>query len=72
MRVGTDLVATIVTGGTAGLIAALVMVIALILKGTLVPGYVYQANLSKLTRFEEIAFKAMAIAERATSKDGAR
>ena len=65
-----QLLATILTGGTTGLIAALLLVIVLLLRGYIVPGYIYKAVETKLTRYEEIAFKAMSIAERA-SKDGA-
>lgn len=65
-----QLFTTILTGGTTGLIAALLLVIVLLLRGYIVPGYIYKSVEGKLTRYEELAFKAMALAERA-SKDGA-
>lgn len=58
-----SLVSTVLTGGTAGLIAALLLVIILLLKGYIVPGYIYQAVETKLTRYEELAYKAMSVAE---------
>jgi len=69
---GTEnLIAQILTGGTAGIVAALLLVIVLLLKGVLVPGYVYTVAMTKLTRYEEMAFKAMTVAERESSRGGA-
>lgn len=64
-----NLIGTIVTGGTSGLIAGLLLIIVLLIRGTLVPGYVYQAAMTKLGKFEDLAYKAMALAERA-AQDG--
>lgn len=65
-----QLITTILGGGTAGVIAGLLVVIILLLRGDLVPKYIYRAAQDRLTRFEDLAYKAMALAERA-SKDGA-
>lgn len=62
---------TIVGGGTAGLVAALLLLIVMFVRETVVPGTIYRAQEKKLARYEELAFKAMTIAERATTKDGA-
>jgi len=65
-----QLFTTILTGGTTGLIAALLLVIVLLLRGYIVPGYIFKALETKLSRYEDLAFKAMSLVERA-SKDGA-
>ena len=63
-----DAVWTIAQGGTAGLIAALLFALVGAARGWWVPGYLYRAVESKLARYEELAFKAMELAERATGK----
>ncbi len=60
----------LLTGGTTGIIAGLVLVILGLVTGRLVPGYLYKALEAKLTRYEDLAYKAMTALERA-SKDGA-
>jgi len=65
-----NLIGTLVSGGTAGIISGLVLVIILLLKGVIVPGYIYDAAVTKLTKFEDMAYRSMAALERAT-KDGA-
>jgi len=67
-----NLVSTLISGGTAGIISGLLLVIILLLRGVIVPGYIYQSAIAKLTKFEDMAFTAMAMAEKAarTAKDG--
>jgi len=65
-----QLFTTILSGGSAGIIAALLLVIVLLVREDLVPGRAHKKLEAKLTRFEELAYKAMTLAERA-SKDGA-
>lgn len=60
----------ILGGGAGALTAALLLVIVLLVTGKLVPGYQYKALEAKLARYEELAFKSITLAERA-SKDGA-
>ncbi len=67
---GQDVFATIVGGGTAGLITFLLAALLGVMKGWWTPGYLYRALEVKLARYEEMAYKAMTLAERA-SKDGA-
>lgn len=65
-----DLVGRILAGGSVGVIATLLLVIYLLITERLVVGTVYRRTEAKLARFEELAYKAMALAERATGKDG--
>lgn len=60
----------LLTGGTTGIVAGLLLVILGLVTGRLVPGYLYKSLEAKLSRYEDLAFKAMTLAERA-SKDGA-
>ncbi len=64
-----QLFTSILTGGTAGVIATLMTAIIMILKGWIVPGYIYQEAKARLTRYDEAAFKLMTFADRL--KDGA-
>ncbi len=64
------LTTTIIGGGTAGLITFLLCALVAVLKGWWVPGYLYRAQETKLSRYEEIAYKAVAVAERTTGKEG--
>jgi len=64
-----NLIGTLVSGGTAGIISGLVLVIILLLRGVIVPGYIYQAAVTKLNKFEDMAYRAMSLAEKA-AKDG--
>lgn len=65
-----QLFTTILSGGSAGIIAALLLVIILLVREDLVSGRAYKRLEAKLSRYEELAYKAMSLAERA-SKDGA-
>ncbi len=65
-----QLITNLLTGGTAGIISGLVLVIILLLREDLVPGRAHKKLETKLTRYEEVAYKAMTALERA-SKDGA-
>jgi len=67
--VAESLVSTLLTGGTAGIISGLLLVIILLLRGDIVPGYIVKALEAKLTRFEDLAYKAMTLVEKA-AKDG--
>jgi len=60
----------LLTGGTTGIVAGLLLVIIGFVTGKIVPGHMYKSLEAKLARYEELAFKAMTLAERA-SKDGA-
>lgn len=65
-----QLFTTLLTGSTSGIIAGLLLVILGFVTGKIVPGQTHKALEAKLARYEELAFKAMVLAERA-SKDGA-
>jgi len=65
-----QLFTSLLTGGTTGIVAGLLLVIIGFITGRLVPGYLYKSLETKLARYEDLAYKAMALAERA-SKDGA-
>ncbi len=67
---GQDVFATIVGGGTAGLITFLLAALMGVLKGWWVPGYIFRALEAKLARYEDFAFKAVGLLERNTAKDG--
>lgn len=58
----------ILTGGTAGIIACLLLVLWLLLTERLVVGSVYRRMESRLAVYEAMAIKAMELAERATGK----
>jgi len=62
---------TIVTGGTAGVIATLLTAVILLVRGDVVPKYIYKALEAKLTRYEELAYKAMTALEHASKTGGA-
>lgn len=64
-----SLVSTLISGGTAGIISGLLLVIIMLLRGVIVPGYIYQAAITKLGKFEDMAYRAMQLAEKA-AKDG--
>jgi len=64
-----SLLQTVVAGGTTGLIAFLLLALLGVLKKWWVPYYLYAALEVKLARFEDMAFRAVALAER-TTKDG--
>jgi len=65
-----QLFTSLLTGSTTGVIAGLLLVILGLVTGRLVPGYLYKSLEAKLARYEEMAYKALTLAERA-SKDGA-
>lgn len=65
-----QLFTNLLTGGSAGIISGLLLVIVFLVRGEVVPKYVYKAMEAKLTRYEDVAYKAMTALERA-SKDGA-
>ena len=65
-----QLFTTLLTGSTSGIIAGLVLVILGFVTGKIVPGQTHKALEAKLTRYEDLAYKAMTALERA-SKDGA-
>ncbi len=64
-----QLFTTILSGGSAGIVAGLLLVILGFVSGRIIPGYQYKALEAKLARYEELAFKSITLAERA-SKDG--
>lgn len=66
----SSLIGTIIGGGTAGLVAFLLLALLGVLTKKWVPYYLYAAVEVKLARYEDLAFKAVTLAERA-SKDGA-
>lgn len=64
-----QLITTILGGGTTGIIAGLILVLYLLITEKLVVGGLYRRMEAKLTRYEDVAFKAMEVAERAQRKD---
>lgn len=63
-----DLIARVLTGGSVGVIATLLLVIWLLLTERLVIGPVYRRDQARLAVYEGMAIKAMELAERATGK----
>ncbi len=58
----------ILTGGSVGVIATLLLVLFLLLTERLVVGTVYRRMEARLAVYEAMAIKAMELAERATGK----
>ncbi len=65
-----DLVARILTGGSVGVIATLLLVIWLLLTERLVIGSVFRRMESRLAVYEAMAVKALELAERVSGKVG--
>lgn len=63
-----DLIARVLTGGSVGVIATLVLVLWLLLTEKLVIGAVAKRDQARLAVYEAMAIKAMELAERATGK----
>jgi hypothetical protein len=63
-----DLIARILTGGSVGVIATLLLVLWLLLTERLVIGSVFRRMEARLAVYESMAIKAMELAERATGK----
>ena len=64
-----QLITTILGGGTTGIIAGLILVLYLLITEKLVVGSLFRRTEAKLTRYEDVAFKALEVAERAQRKD---
>lgn len=65
-----ELIPQILTGG-AGVVATLLGVLLMLVREQLVVGSIYKRTEAKLARFEDMAVRALELAERATKKDGA-
>jgi hypothetical protein len=63
-----DLVGRILTGGSVGVIATLLLVIWLLLTERLVIGSVFRRMEARLAVYETMAVKALELAERASGK----
>lgn len=63
-----ELFRQVLTGGSVGVIATLLLVVWLLLTERLVVGSVFRRMESRLAVYEAMAIKAMELAERATGK----
>jgi hypothetical protein len=66
----TSLVGQILAGGATGVIATLLLVLFLIIRESLVVGTIAKRTEARAARYEEMAIKALQLAERATAKSG--
>lgn len=64
-----QLLSNILAGGTAGIVSLLLGAILAILRGWLVPGYIYQDAVKRLARYDDATFRLLNLTER-LSKDG--
>lgn len=66
----TSLVGQILAGGTAGIIATLLLVLYLLIREHLVVGSIARRTEARAARYEEMAIKALELAERAAKAGG--
>ena len=65
-----ELIGKILTGGSVGVIATLLLVLWLLLTEKLVVGAVYRRDVARLDVYEKMAIRAMDLVERTAPKVG--